>query len=77
MASLSGKEQAEFRHRVEQLNEWLERIRVKHPAANFYLANDTLNVLSGPSHDDAATPRPRQDRVMASARLKHSGGGDW
>lgn len=40
-----------------------------------YLANDTLNLMSGPSHDEKH--KPCFGRVMASVRIPNAGGGDW
>lgn len=42
---------------------------------HIYLAEDTLNLLSGPSHDDSQTPR--QDRVVEQVYIPGAGGGDW
>lgn len=40
-----------------------------------YLAMDSLNLMTGPSHDDDGTQR--QDRVCASVSIPGAGGGDW
>lgn len=45
-----------------------------------YLANDSLHLLSGESHEKApgiGKERERLDRVVASVRIPGSGGGDW
>lgn len=70
-----------FRRAVQNLNEVLTAVRKDVPDANYYLAMEDLNLLSGASHDrsggSARHDVPRQDRIMASATLWHSGGGDW
>lgn len=40
-----------------------------------YLANDSLHLMSGPSHDDKQCSR--QDRIRESVTIPHAGGGDW
>jgi hypothetical protein len=43
-----------------------------------YLANDTLHLMSGPSHDGSGwNSSARQDRVVASVTIPRMGGGDW
>lgn len=79
MATITNAQRIRFAEHVRQLNELLMEIREKHPGANYYLANDSLHLLSGPSHDDVAggVCRARQDRSMAVVTLRGSGGGDW
>lgn len=40
-----------------------------------YLANDTLHLMKGPSHDENF--RPLQSNVVESVNIPNSGGGDW
>jgi hypothetical protein len=40
-----------------------------------YLANDTLNLMTGPSHDDNG--HSQQDRVKAEYSIRGASGGDW
>lgn len=40
-----------------------------------YLANDGMNLMVGPSHDDNGNAQ--QDDVRAYAVITGSGGGDW
>lgn len=40
-----------------------------------YLANDSLHLMVGPSHDDHQVQQ--QDRVRATVTIPQSGGGDW
>lgn len=50
--------------------------RLGRSGLHLYLANDTLNLMSGPSHDsDGCTAHP--ERVRASVSIPRSGGGDW
>ena len=48
---------------------------------HLYLAMSTLNLMSGPSHDDicgnGTNPVPRRDRVVAQNIIHNMGGGDW
>ncbi|MGM4997791.1 hypothetical protein AB8A05_03935 [Tardiphaga sp. 538_B7_N1_4] len=40
-----------------------------------YLANDTFNLMTGPSHDERQNARA--DRVRAYVTVPRAGGGDW
>lgn len=60
---------------ANRLNAIMERIREYNSQANYYLANDTLNLMKGPSHDDKTDPL--RDNVVESVRIKSVGGGDW
>lgn len=42
---------------------------------HIYLANDTLNLMVGPSHD--SNHCPAQDRVREAITVCRAGGGDW
>lgn len=42
-----------------------------------YLANDTLNLMTGPSHDGDMNGSARQERIRAEEHVTRSGGGDW
>lgn len=66
-----------FDKAVAELNALLIELREEHPDANYYLAMDDLNVMSGPSHDINYHGSPRQDRVLHSGHMPYSGGGDW
>lgn len=39
-----------------------------------YLANDTMHLMLGPSHDDG---QPMRDNSAMSKIIPGSGGGDW
>lgn len=64
-----------FRTHVRGLNEVLEALRESYPNANYYLALETLYVLSDESHDENGNAR--QDRILLLEYLRNSGGGDW
>lgn len=71
----------EHRRRFRRLVNVLNRLRDEvvagdFPDACYYLANDELNLLSGPSHDDRGLT-PFRDRVLDSTILHRSSGGDW
>lgn len=74
-----------FRKAVEELNEVMEEVREYIPKANYYLANDVLNLMVGASHDDggsvqygwSAGMQPQYQRVAEEAILWNSCGGDW
>jgi len=71
-----------FNRNVTALNQIIKELKEIYPEANYYLSNDCLNVMSGPSHDDlqgrkGTFQRERQDRVLWDRTLKSSGGGDW
>ena len=40
-----------------------------------YLANDTLNLMAGPSHEGSGIAHP--ERVRFSVTIPRAGGGDW
>jgi hypothetical protein len=42
---------------------------------SLYLANDTMNLMVGPSHNDNGIAQ--RDNVRASAFITGAGGGDW
>lgn len=42
---------------------------------HIYLANDTFNLMTGPSHDEKQVARP--ERVRAYVVVPRAGGGDW
>lgn len=67
--------QKELSKRVKSLNDLFNEVKKIYPDAEYYLANDSLHLLSGPSHDD--NEKPRQERILATSTLFNSGGGDW
>ena len=74
---MTKAQQQKFLKLVQGLNDLLVDIRKTTPNANYYLAEDSLNILSGESHDGRNSEVKRQDRVMVYERSLHSGGGDW
>jgi hypothetical protein len=73
--TLTAEQEKRFEKLVRGLNELLVEIRKTHPEANYYLQEDTLHVMSGPSHD--ARDRAQQDCIMASIIVPNAGGGGW
>lgn len=65
----------EFQRCVRKLNAIMDEIHKYCPKANYYLANDNLNLMRGPSHSDDGGQH--QENVVASELLAGSGGGDW
>jgi hypothetical protein len=53
----------------------IELLRQIDPEFSLYVANDTLCLMRGPSHDDNA--RPLRDNVVATAVNLRISGGDW
>lgn len=74
--SLDPARYRRFRRLVTGLNRLMEEIRQDWPEANYYLEEDTLIVLSGPSHEGVGEA-PQPQRELASKNLKYSGGGGW
>ena len=68
---------ARFRRSVKNLNDMMDELRLIYPNANFYLANDNLHVMKGPSHSEDLRCSPQHENSIAMANLHESGGGDW
>jgi hypothetical protein len=68
-----------FERAVASLNRVLKRVHTYEPEANYYLANNTLNLMVGPSHGelDGLGDDPHQERVANDVLLHYSSGGDW
>lgn len=50
---------------------------IKKLGFNAYLANDTLNIMKGPSHSADQSPKPLHENIMHSILLQGWDGGDW
>lgn len=73
---LTRQQKAKFRKLANGMNQLLEEIRKEIPEANMYLEDSgNWHILSGDSHDRGE--RMRQDRILATERVTHSGGGAW
>lgn len=74
-------ERIELRHQkrfdriTRQLEDLLTEVREYEPEANYYLANDTLNLMIGPSHDDRE--HALHENVALSRTIPGIDGGDW
>ena len=64
-----------FARNAAELNATVAAAREVWPDACLYLECSTLNLMAGPHHDDANTPRP--DRVIAAHIIDHADGGAW
>jgi hypothetical protein len=81
MPDPTKRQVARFRRLCHGLLELIQEIQRDNPAASYYLADDNLHLMKGPSHgeDDGCTgTRARQDNSVEEAWLGHgAGGGDW
>lgn len=59
-----------------ELNDLLREIRKTTPGANYYLAEDTLNLMKGESHT-GRDGKAAHENSVESVLIPHSGGGDW
>jgi|WetSurMetagenome_2_1015567.scaffolds.fasta_scaffold884152_2 hypothetical protein len=66
---------------IGDLNTLIAQIRKYCPEANYYLQEDTMCLMTGPSHDDARLQGSLggacTDRVVAMVRMPHADGGAW
>lgn len=72
---ISQRDIKEFERLALALASYARELRQRCPAANLYLAEDTLHLMEGPSHDERG--RPQQQNSKASVWLSGAGGGDW
>jgi hypothetical protein len=70
-----------FERLVRELNELRADVEAEGFDANWYLDDDTLNLMGGPTHTEdgkhALQEHALQENVLISARLLRSGGGGW
>ena len=68
-----------FKKICKDLNSLISQIQKYNPEANYYLANDWLNLMKGPSHDNSNPMRIEEshDNVVEAIRIKSADGGDW
>lgn len=79
LTMLSRRKQSEFRVLVQNLNAYVEELRLmgEFPNAELYLdGNGYLNLMSGPHHK-GRNARPCPENILIREPLKHSDGGDW
>lgn len=69
MREPTPQEVAKFRRACKALDE------LGRSGFHLYLANDTMHLMTGPSHDDAG--HKQQDLVCAEHLISGAGGGDW
>lgn len=78
MADLTPAQKRKFIKLVKGLNDLLAEVRKDIPEANYYLQEDELHLMSGPSHDNRGFKDiARPDRSLLSETLFYSGGGGW
>jgi len=65
---------ARFKRYAKQLNKLMDEMREYNPHANFYLANDVLHLMRGPSHTGHET---HNEHSVASVIMTGADGGDW
>jgi len=66
-----------FRKACSELNAVMRRIQEYEPDANYYLQEDRLLLLVGPSHDDYRDGSPLRENEVDGVRLVGSSGGAW
>lgn len=67
-----------FHKLIRELVIPLEEIRKYEPQANYYLANDCMNLMTGPTHEDMnEDERPLYENIAEYEILYGSDGGDW
>ena len=64
-----------FRRAIRTLNDIMEELRLEYPSACYYLANDCMHIMKGPSHDE--NERMQQGNSLESMYMPGAGGGDW
>lgn len=69
MRDATPQEIAKFNKACKALNE------LGKAGFHLYLANDTMNLMTGPSHDESG--QKQQDLIQASYSIDGAGGGDW
>jgi hypothetical protein len=82
---LKPEHEKRFNELVAGLNALRASIARYFPHANYYLAEDTLHLMSGPSHGPAddephygsVNTDAHPERSLCSRRIAHSSGGDW
>jgi len=60
---------------IKAFRQAVELLRSIDPGLSLYVANSTLHLMKGPSHDDRH--QPVQDNVIDTATRLRISGGDW
>jgi hypothetical protein len=66
-----------FKRACAMLNAVVREARETCPGANLYLAEDQMNLMRGPSHDDGYNPYALHENVVCGVHIVGAGGGDW
>jgi hypothetical protein len=72
---IKNKDIDDFKNTCNKLNNIMKRISNYNEDAQLYLANETLNLMCGESHD--MNGRPLQENVVADVIILGLSGGDW
>lgn len=72
-----SKYKRRFQKACKQLNDLVNDMQDDGIDAQLYLANDSLNLMDGPSHDDSRAQSARYDSVIEQCTLTMASGGDW
>lgn len=75
-SALRPEHRRRFKKAIDELNALRDEIAAYIPDANWYLAMETVNLMSGPSHAGYGD-RAQKQNVIESHNLHSSGGGDW
>jgi hypothetical protein len=69
----------EFQNICKRLNSLIRKIEKYNPEVNYYLSNDVLNLMDGPTHDDSNIMYivDLPENVACSVRIDKADGGDW
>lgn len=73
---LSEPHKRRFKRLVRELNRLREDVERDGFDANWYLDDDTLNLMDGPSHSETGQV-PLRENVLIGARVVRAGGGGW
>lgn len=60
---------------IRAFHQAVELLRKIDPELTLYVANDTLCLMRGPSHDDQG--HPRKESILETTTCLRISGGDW
>jgi len=66
-----------FRRAVRTLNKIRSEAEKVYPQANYYLEEDNLHLMKGPSHDSSLNCEAQHENSIAMEYMPRSGGGGW
>jgi hypothetical protein len=65
-----------FARACNMMNNCLEEVREYIPESEYYLASDTLHLMTGPSHEGYRAKK-HPERIALSCLMPGMDGGDW